>query len=38
MSFLEDQLPNRFDVGNTQSVFEPYYSFFILSKVFASSF
>ena len=38
MSFLEDQFPNRFEVGNTQSVLEPDYSFFILSKVFASSF
>jgi hypothetical protein len=38
MSFLEDQLPNMFDVGDTQSVLEPYYSLFVLSKVLASSF
>jgi hypothetical protein len=38
MSFLKDQLPNGLDIGNTQTVLEPYYTFCILSKIFASSF
>jgi hypothetical protein len=38
MSFLEDQFPNRLDIGNTQAVLEPYHTFCILSKVFTSSF
>jgi hypothetical protein len=38
MSFLEDQLPNGLDIGNTQTVLEPYHTFCILSKVFTSSF
>jgi hypothetical protein len=37
MSFLEDQLPNRLDIGNTQAVFEPYHTFCIFLKVFASA-
>jgi hypothetical protein len=38
MSFLEDQLPNRLDIGNTQTVLEPYHTFCIFPKFFASSF
>jgi hypothetical protein len=33
MSFLENQFPNRFDVGNTQSILEPYQSFFICMEI-----
>jgi hypothetical protein len=35
MSFLDDQLLNRFDIRNTQPIFEPYYAFRVFSKVFA---
>jgi hypothetical protein len=35
MIFLENQFPDRFDVGNTQSVLEPYYSFCILTEILA---
>jgi hypothetical protein len=38
MSFLEDQLPNGLDIGNTQPVLEPYHTFCIFPKIFASSF
>jgi hypothetical protein len=38
MSFLEDQLLNRLDIGNTQMVLEPYHTFCIFPKIFASSF
>jgi hypothetical protein len=37
MSFLEDQFPNRLDIGNTQAVFEPYHTFCIFPKIFASA-
>jgi hypothetical protein len=33
MSLLENQLPNRLDIGNTQAVFEPYHAFCIFSKI-----
>jgi hypothetical protein len=35
MSFLEDQFPNRLDIGNTQAVLEPYHTFCIFLKIFA---
>jgi hypothetical protein len=35
MSFLENQLPNRFDVRNTQPIFEPYYAFYVFPEVLA---
>jgi hypothetical protein len=38
MSFLEDQFLNGLDIGNTQTVLEPYHTFCILSKVLASPF
>jgi hypothetical protein len=38
MSFLEDQLPNRLDLGNTQAVFEPYHTFCVFPKIFAFAF
>jgi hypothetical protein len=38
MSFLEDQLPNGLDIGNTQAVLEPYHTFCIFSKIFTSAF
>jgi hypothetical protein len=38
MSFLEDQLPNGLDIGNTQAVFELYHTFCIFPKIFASLF
>jgi hypothetical protein len=37
MSFLENQFPNRGDVGNTQSVLEPYHSFYIFMEILAFS-
>jgi hypothetical protein len=37
MSFLENQFPDRFDVGNTQSVLEPYHSFCIFAEILAFS-
>jgi hypothetical protein len=36
MSLLEDQFLNRLDIGNTQMVLEPYHTFCILPKIFAS--
>jgi hypothetical protein len=36
MSFLENQFPDRFDVGNTQSILEPYHSFCVFTKILAS--
>jgi hypothetical protein len=38
MSFLEDQLSNRLDIVNTQTALEPYHTFCIFLKIFASSF
>jgi hypothetical protein len=38
MSFLEDQLSNGLDIGNTQAVFEPFHTFCTFPKIFASSF
>jgi hypothetical protein len=35
MIFLEDQLPNRFDVVNTQPIFEPYYAFCVFPEIFS---
>jgi hypothetical protein len=37
MSFFENQFPDRFDVGNTQSVLEPYHSFCIFTEILAFS-
>jgi hypothetical protein len=37
MGFLENQFPDRFDVGNTQYVLELYYSFCILTEILAFS-
>jgi hypothetical protein len=37
MGFLENQFPDRFDVGNTQSVLEPYHSFCIFMEILAFS-
>jgi hypothetical protein len=37
MSFLEDQLSNGLDIGNTQEVLEPYHTFCIFSKIFTSA-
>jgi hypothetical protein len=37
MSFLENQFPDRFDVGNTQSILEPYHSFCVFTKILAFS-
>jgi hypothetical protein len=34
MSFLENQLPDRFDVGNAYSILEPYHSY-VFTEVFA---
>jgi hypothetical protein len=34
MSFLENQFPDRFDVGNTQSILKPYHSFCIFMEIF----
>jgi hypothetical protein len=38
MSFLEDQFPNRLDIGNTQAVFEPYHTICIFPKILAFAF
>jgi hypothetical protein len=35
MSFLENQLPNRFGVRNTQPIFKPYYAFRVFLEVIA---
>jgi hypothetical protein len=37
MGFLENQFPDRFDIGNTQSVLEPYHSFCIFTEILAFS-
>jgi hypothetical protein len=37
MSFLENQFSDRFDVGNTQSILEPYHSFCIFMEILAFS-
>jgi hypothetical protein len=37
MGFLENQFSDRFDVGNTQSVLEPYHSFCIFTEILAFS-
>jgi hypothetical protein len=37
MSFLENQFSDRFDIGNTQSVLEPYHSFCIFMEILAFS-
>jgi hypothetical protein len=37
MSFLENQFPDWFDIGNTQSVLEPYHSFYIFTEILAFS-
>jgi hypothetical protein len=33
MSFLENQFPDRFDVGNAQPILEPYYSLCIFTEI-----
>jgi hypothetical protein len=33
MSFLENQFPNRGDVGNAQPILEPYHSFCIFTEI-----
>jgi hypothetical protein len=33
MSFLENQFPDRFDVGNAQPILEPYHSFCVFSEI-----
>jgi hypothetical protein len=35
MSFLENQISDRFDVGNTQSILQPYHSFCIFMEILA---
>jgi hypothetical protein len=35
MSFLENQLPNRFDVRITQPILEPYHAFRVFTKILA---
>jgi hypothetical protein len=35
MSFLENQVLNRFDVRNTQPIFKPYYAFRVFSEIIA---
>jgi hypothetical protein len=35
MSFLQNQFPDRFDIGNTQSVLEPYHFFYIFTEILA---
>jgi hypothetical protein len=33
MSFLENQLPDRFDVGNAQPILGPYHSFCVFTEI-----
>jgi hypothetical protein len=33
MSFLENQFPNRFDIGNTQSILKPYNVFLVFTEI-----
>jgi hypothetical protein len=33
MSFLKNQLPDQFDMGNTQPILEPYHSFSIFVEI-----
>jgi hypothetical protein len=35
MSFLKNQLPNRFDIGNAQPIFKPYHAFCVFPEIFA---
>jgi hypothetical protein len=35
MSFLKNQFPNRFDVGNTQPIFESDHAFYVFMEIFA---
>jgi hypothetical protein len=35
MSFLENQFSDRFDVGNAQSIFEPYHAFRVFTEILA---
>jgi hypothetical protein len=35
MSFLENQLPDQFDVGNTQPNLKPHHSFCVFTKIWA---
>jgi hypothetical protein len=35
MSFLENQLLDRFDVGNAQSILKPYHTFCVFTEIFA---
>jgi hypothetical protein len=37
VSFLENQFPDRFDVGNTQSILEPYHSSCVFTEILAFS-
>jgi hypothetical protein len=38
MSFLENQFPNQFDVGNTQFILEPYQSFCVFTEIWTFPF
>ena len=35
MRFLENQFPDRFDVGNAQPILKPHHAFYIFTKIFA---
>jgi hypothetical protein len=35
MSFLENQLPDRFDVGNTQPILKPHHSSRVFMEIWA---
>jgi hypothetical protein len=35
MSFLENQFPDRFDVGNAQHILKPHHVFCIFTEIFA---
>jgi hypothetical protein len=37
MIFLENQSSDRFDVGDTQSILEPYHSFCVFTEILAFS-
>jgi hypothetical protein len=37
MSFLENQFPDRFDVGNAWPILEPYHSFCIFTEIWTFS-
>jgi hypothetical protein len=38
MSFLENQFPDQFDVGNMQPILKPYHSLYVFMEIWAFPF